>query len=77
MVLCSVHPVVDITLVSIGSCNELSIGNQMLPFTGMFILFTSGGHTISHQSEQQHPQQQHPPPQGETVHIDDSLYILC
>ena len=35
------------------------MGNQMLPFTGMFILFTSGGDTISHQS-----QQQYPPPQG-------------
>ena len=53
------------------------MGNQMFPFTGMFILFTSGGDAISHQSEQQHPQQQHPPPQGDTVHIDDSLYIHC
>ena len=47
----------------------------MLPFTGVFILFTSGGDTISNQSEQQHPQQQHPPPQGETVHIDDSYIV--
>ena len=62
--------------VRIGSCNELSIGNQMLPFTGMFILFTSGGDTISHQSEQ-HAQLQHPPRQGEAVDIDDYLYIHC
>ena len=48
----------------------------MLPFTGMFILFTSGGDTISHQSEQ-HAQLQHPPRQGEAVDIDDYLYIHC
>ena len=49
----------------------------MLQFTGMFISFTSGGETISPQSEQQHPQLQHSPPQGEAVDIDDYLYIIC
>ena len=47
------------------------MAKQKLPLTGMFILLTSGGDTVSHQSEQQHP-----PTQGETVHIDDSLYII-
>ena len=62
---------VGITVVS-GSCNELYIASQMSPFTdiftGMFAFCTiilSGDETISHQSEQQHPQLQHPPRQGE------------
>ena len=59
---------VDIIVVSAGSCNELSvaitsyqsqISSQECQFTFCTIIL-SGDKTISHQSEQQHPQQRHP-----------------